>query len=151
MSHVATIEVEVKSLKALKMACINLGLEFVEGQRTYKWYGKWVNDYHGNDAAYKHGIKPEDYGKCDHAIRIPGDTKAYEIGVIRQPNGSYTIVYDFWGPGRALKSYIGEDGNRLKQEYAIAAAVLAAHAKGMVVQRVNQPNGAVRLIMTGRR
>lgn len=148
MSHVATIEVEVKSLKALKMACINLGLEFVEGQRTYKWYGKWVQDYHGDDAAYKHGIKPEDYGKCDHAIRIPGNSNAYEIGVVRKANGSYAIVYDFWGPGAVLKNYIGQDGNRLKQEYALCAATLAAQAEGFSVKRVNQQHdGTIRLVI----
>ena len=80
MSHVSSVRIEIRSLEALRLACRRLGLQLNEGQKTHKWYGRWVGDYHGADAAFHHGIKPEDYGKCEHAISIPGDDEAYEIG-----------------------------------------------------------------------
>lgn len=45
MSHVVKIDVEIKNIKALKKACENLGLQFNEGQKEYKWYGRHVGDY----------------------------------------------------------------------------------------------------------
>ena len=45
MSHVSTINVEIRDLEALKEACKVLGLEFKEGQKTYKWFGRHVGDY----------------------------------------------------------------------------------------------------------
>ena len=108
MSHVAKIDVVIKDLEALQAACEALGLEFVQGQKTFKWYGRWVNDYSAEDAAYHSGIKPEDYGKCEHAIRIPGNSSAYEIGVVRNPNGEgYSLVYDFYNGGFGMSDKVG--------------------------------------------
>ncbi len=45
MSHVATIEIQIKDLAALKQAAKDLGLEFRENQKTYRWYGYSVGDY----------------------------------------------------------------------------------------------------------
>lgn len=122
MSHVAVIKVQIKDLEALKQTCSELGLEFVEGQKTYKWYGRWVRDYHGNDAAYKNGIDPKNYGKCDHAIRIPGNSSAYEVGVVRLDDGSYTLIWDFYNGGYGLIKKIGKDGEKLTVGYAKTAA-----------------------------
>src|SRR5437016_6251552 len=106
MSHVAAIKTEITDLEALKRACDELGLTFKEGQTTYKWFGQWVNDYHGEDAAYKSGIDPKDYGKCAHAIGVPGS--GYEIGVVKLPNGNFTLIYDFFGPGRKIMETLGQ-------------------------------------------
>jgi hypothetical protein len=121
MSHVAALSMQVKSLSALKKAALACGLELVEGQTTYRWYGRWVQDYHGENAAYKLGIDPKNYGKCDHAIRIPGNAKAYEIGVVKSPNGEgYELVWDFWQGGYGLEAKIGSDGEKLRKEYVKA-------------------------------
>ena len=39
MSHVATVEVQITDLDALKAACEKLGLEFVEEKTEFRWYG----------------------------------------------------------------------------------------------------------------
>ena len=44
MSHVANVEVEIQDLVALKAACAALGVEFVQGQQTYEWFGKYLAD-----------------------------------------------------------------------------------------------------------
>lgn len=81
MSHVSTIETVIQDLDALEQACKALGtVELVRGQTTWKWFGQFVNDYHGADAAYKHGIEPKDYGKCLHAIRVKGNEKPTKSG-----------------------------------------------------------------------
>jgi hypothetical protein len=120
VSHVIAGEYNFESLNVLDRACKFLGdVELVRDQTTHKWWDTWVNDYHADDAAYKSGVKPEDYGKCLHAIRVKGHPEAYEAGVIRNPNGKgYTIIYDFYGSkGRTLQDAIGEGGELLKQAY----------------------------------
>ena len=93
MSHVATVEIEIEDLSVLEEVCNENGWNFRKNQKTYKWYGKWVNDYHGDNAAYKHGINPKDYGKCEHAINVkPG---AYEIGVVKNDKSKHVLIWDF--------------------------------------------------------
>ncbi len=68
MSHLVGVDLDVVDLDAL--------VEAVEGScnlvkvdtQFYDWYGTFMADYHGDDAAYKLGIKPEDYGKCLFAL-----------------------------------------------------------------------------------
>lgn len=133
LSHVAAITAEVKDLKALEAACKELGLQFMHGQKTHKWYGHWVGDYHGNDAAFKHGIDTKNYGKCEHAIKVPGCE--YEIGVVKTPNGNHTLVYDFWGPGRKIVNTLGKGCEKLVQYYGLHAAQAVAKSKGLITQR----------------
>ena len=40
MSHISKIELEVKDLGTLRQACIRLGLNMLEGKKTFKWYGQ---------------------------------------------------------------------------------------------------------------
>ena len=117
MSHVATIDIEIKDLAALRAACAEVGLEFREGQKDFRWYGKWVGDYNGQDAAYRAGLDPKDYGKCDHAIGVPKNEKAYEIGVVRQANGTYKLAWDFWQGGHGLEKVAGPKCSKLVQSY----------------------------------
>jgi hypothetical protein len=155
MSHVATLKVKVNDIDALKVAVDKLGLEWREGQKTYKWYGTWVNDYHGGDAAYKHGIDPKNYGKCDHAIGVPGKPGAYEVGVVKMEDGSYSLIYDFWGGGHGLMEKIshegrgGKDCGKLIQTYAREAAVKEAEAQGFFVEEEEtDEEGDINLYLT---
>ena len=70
MSHISTIELEVKDLDILSRACSRMGLKLVKGQKSFKWFG--VKD-----------------GVCDHAISIPD--AGYEIGVTKT-NGQYELI-----------------------------------------------------------
>ena len=146
MSHVATVELEIKDLACLKKACKELGLEFRENQNTFRWYGQWVNDYGAQDAAYKNGIKTEDYGKCLHAIGIPNNNKAYEVGVVKAPNGpGFTLVWDFYAGGHGLQAAIGQDGNMLKQGYAKEVAKKKARNMGFTLSEQKLEDGTIRL------
>ena len=130
MSHVSCVNMVIKDLNILQKVAAELGLAFMAGQKTFKWFGRWVKDYHDADAAYKNGIKPEDYGKCEHALAIPGNDKAYEIGVVKMEDGTYRLVWDFFGQSQTLVPLVGNKGEKLLQGYAKEVAVQALAKKG---------------------
>lgn len=116
MSHLVTINLLVEDLSVLAKACIRLGLELVRDQRTYRWYGRSVGDY-----PLPTGFTTADLGTCDHAIRIPGNGMAYEIGVVARRDGKpgYELLWDFYQGGYGLMDHVGEGAIRLQQTYAI--------------------------------
>jgi hypothetical protein len=151
MSHVSTIEcvIREKDLPDLKKAAEALGLVFNEGQKTHKWYGQWVNDYNAEDAAYKHGINPKNYGKCDHAISVPGNGHAYEVGVTKVEDGTYRLVYDFFDGGRGMSKFIGPKGEQLFQEFGKQKVFSAAAAQGFSVESVKtRADGKAEILLT---
>lgn len=147
MSHVVSIKTELKDLAAVQSACAELGLVFKQNQKYIRWYGKWMNDYDAADAAYKLGIKPEQYGTCDHAIELPGCD--YDIGLLRNPvTGGYRLYFDFYGEGKKIQKALGDNGQKLLQHYAACKATAEAKMKGWLTQRTLQPNGNIKLQLT---
>ena len=138
MSHVATIKTELRDLDALKSACAELGVQFVEGQTTYQWYGAHVGDY-----PLPPGISREQLGRCSHVIRLPG--VQYEVGVVQKANGHWTLAYDFWGPGQGLLQKFGPDCQKLVQLYGVHKTIREATRRGYQVQRRQQQDGAIKL------
>lgn len=149
MSHIATVSIQIKDLESLKKACKDIGLEFREGQKTYKWFGRWVNDYNGQDAAYKNGIKPEDYGKCEHAIGVPDNSNAYEIGVVKRSDGKgWALVWDFYAGGYGLEKIAGKDCGNLVQNYTKNVTIKKMRSLGYEVEQKVTANGEIELIAT---
>lgn len=142
MSHVTTIELEIQDLEALKDTCKMMGLEFVANQQTFRWYGTHVGDY-----PLPAGFNKSDMGKCQHAIRIPGKSGAYEIGVAKRRDGQpgYVLLWDFWMGGYGMQEKVGKDGGLLKQAYSIARAKREALKMGYKVQVKKQQNGNLKL------
>ena len=138
MSHVSKIELEVKSLEVLKKACQQMGFQFMTNQKTYQWFGRWMND-----TPLPEGVKVEDIGKCDHAIKVPGCH--YEIGVVRLKDG-YTLLWDYWHSG-GLEQHIGPKAGKLKQAYATERIRQEAKLKGYRVSEKKMRKG-VRLVLT---
>lgn len=147
MSHVTNLKLRVKDLEALETGGRECDLEFRENQRTHRWYGHFVGD-----TTPPKGMKPEDYGKCLHALVLknagPSD---YEIGVVKALDGGegYDLVCDTWRQARLLEAVGGPNLNKLRREYAAAAALKKANAtlqrKGFVAHRENLAGGAIRL------
>lgn len=121
MSHISRIELEIRDLQSLKDACKKLGFQFMDGQKRYLWYGKWVGNQPLPD-----GISEEDLGKCSHAVRVP--EAVYEIGVVKKDN-SYLLLWDSWIGGGLTKA-IGKDAGILKQAYAVESVKKEVRKKG---------------------
>lgn len=145
MSHVATIDIEVKSIADAKAACARLGLEFRENQQTYRWYGTHVGDY-----PLPAGFKAADLGRCQHAIGVKDNAVAYEIGVCARRDGKpgYTLLWDFYCGGHGLEAVVGKDCVNLRREYAAVAAIRTAQAQGFRVQEHRQQDGSIKLLCT---
>lgn len=130
MSHVTNIDIEINSLPALEAAIQEMGGVFVRNKTNYTWYGHHVGDF-----PLPAGFTKDMLGKCEHAIALKGTE--YEIGVVRNPAkpSTYTLLYDFWGPGEKLRTHFGDGLKKLKQMYGVHAATLAAKKKGYLVSR----------------
>lgn len=139
MSHVAEIAIEINDLECLKRAAKNLGMELVEAS-TYRWYGRSVGDY-----PLPKGFSKGDLGKCDYAIKIPGNSQAYEIGVVKRKDGKpgYQLIWDFWQGGFGLTKVVGETGGKIKQEYAVELAIKHQRRKGMRCSRFQDEKGNI--------
>jgi hypothetical protein len=112
MSHIQTIELEIKNLTALKLTCKRLGLVWKQDQKTFTWYGR----------------TPE---KCDHAIQVPN--AKYEIGVLKNGDRKgYTLQVDYYD--RAVTQQIGQLGGLFKQAYTLEVGKAEAIKKGYSVR-----------------
>lgn len=125
MSHIAKIELEIKEkeLDCLAAAVKELGLELVRDQKTFK--------------SYQSGLK------CEHAIRVPGNRDAYEIGVCKRTDGpGYELKWDTYGGGRYLLERVGEGAQKLRQGYAKAVALKTVTRQGFrVVGQIVKADG----------
>lgn len=141
MSHVAVIELEIKDLAALGAAAQALGMELRMGQRTYKWWGHSVGDY-----PLPVGFSEHELGHCEHALRVKGNSAAYEIGVVKRRDGKpgYTLLWDFYAGGYGLEAAVGQNASKLKQRYQVEVFKREMAKKGM---RVNERmvNGKLRV------
>jgi hypothetical protein len=148
MSHVVSIKTELFDLNAAKAACAELGLIFKEGQKTIRWFGEWVNDYAADDAAYKLGISTDQYGKCDHAIEVPGS--GYDIGLIHNPKtGGHKLYFDFYGSnGKKIQNAVGENGQKLLQYYGKHKVLIEAKKKGWLCSTTKAGNGNIEIQIT---
>lgn len=135
-------------MEALDRTCKELNLTLKPGQKTHAWFGRWVNDYAKEDAAYKLGIKPEDYGKCEHAISVPGSS--YEIGLYNNPKGEgYIPVFDFFGTGQEISRQLGgNDAPKLRQHYAANATELEMANAGYYTEREWLPDGSLNVYVS---
>lgn len=134
MSHITKIGLQIKDLDALDKACRRLGLSLIRGQRTHKWYGRFVGDSPGIAE-----IQRKDYGKCEHAIKVNGNAQAYEIGLVRRADGKgYEMVWDSWKGGFGLAEATGYDAKdtkatKLRDWYAAEVARKQMARQGFTV------------------
>ncbi len=152
MSHVTDVKLKIRDLEALKDAAKECGLEFRENQLTYAWWGTFV----GDSRAYgQHD--PKQFGKCEHALRIPGDKPVnghsgpWEIGVVKARDGDgFDLLYDtYGGAGSRLTARVGTGASTLRREYAVATATRKAQAtlarRGFQTVRENLPGNRVKI------
>ncbi len=160
MSHVATIEIEIKDLAALKQAAADLGLEFREGQKTCRRHSLVLGDIPA-------GFTKDEMSRCEHAIS-PGDEKLtyqegplagrtypvqpYEIGVSKRRDGKpgYILMWDDYCRGFGLMDKVGQNAQKLVQRYAVNVAKRAAAKQGYHCKEIAQKDGTIQLEATRR-
>lgn len=125
MSHVSNISTDGLEfdLDVIKRLCQQQGWQFLENQKRFVWYGKFMND-----SPVPQGYTPEDYGKCEHAIRIPGCS--YELGLVPSLTGTngWHILADFWTSG-GLDKRLGKQGEVFRQLYLQTSDIMWAEEK----------------------
>lgn len=127
MSHITTLTLQVTCLDSFALACQQRGVELKRDQHTFR-----------NFAGQR--------TKCDMAVVDPTNKEAYEIGLIRSPDGkSYAVQMDNWDGGKGLNAKVGENAGLLMQSYGINAARRQAQKQGMAVFEERLPDGSVRL------
>jgi hypothetical protein len=145
MSHLGLVDLVVQDVDDLAEAGQPLGFR-LQRRDTYKWYGRIVGDSQAYQAALAKGFKQSDFGRCEYVLST-NDPNAYEIGVVRNPDGNgYSLLYDSWGPGAALEKLGGQGLCKLTQEYGAIVAMRELIAQGFRATRVTQENGDIQLI-----
>lgn len=127
MSHVSTVGPSMTDPKALASAARELGAEWLEGVTTFK--------------SYQSGLT------CEHVINLPGC--AYQIGVIKAKDGTYSLNWDTFGEGQKLLKHFGEGCKKLVASYSTHKTLNWARSKGYMVQRKPLGNGRTELLITG--
>src|SRR5712664_2992106 len=118
MSHFTTIQTHIKDIEALKSACAELGLT-LEAKGEARGYGN--NRYPG-----------------DYIIRLKGP---YDIALVREPNGNYGLVTDWW-EGQ-VEQEVGPKFGRLLQVYGVHKVMREAGKRSYAVQRQKLENGTI--------
>lgn len=137
VSHISKVKVYVRDLAAFADACQSLGLQFVEGQKTFRTYN---------------GAR----GVCEHAAIVPGQPKAYEIGLIRgsvnesgefEKNAGgdcFELNFDEWSGGYGMVAKAGAGCGLLLQEYACKTVEATAKKNGYELKRTKSADGSWR-------
>ena len=148
MSHVVDGQCNVETLEEAREGIREFpNCELVEGQRTFKWFDRWVNDYHDPElAAAVRGFDPKEFGKCEHAIRLTDDSHAYEIGLVKRPDGQpgYSLLYDSYSErGRALEKRFGKGLSILKERLLQNTGIKELKKQGFKFTTSRRADGAL--------
>lgn len=134
MSHVVTRAVPLDDLEAVRRACAGLGWTLHEGQKTYRWYGRFVGDSPVPEflftpaelaamATMPAGARNEfvtiRLGSCEHAISVPG--ASYQLALMRGRDGGLVAVWDWYSSG-GLGRVLGTPAEPLKNPFYQAYA-----------------------------
>jgi hypothetical protein len=125
MSHITAVKTQIKDLDALRAAVERLGCTLTEGGEIIGYF--------------------RNMGKADYLIRIPGTR--YNVGVVRQPDGTYALHADFWDG--SVEGAFGPQFGRLLQEYAVEVVERRARAQRKFVQTTRLPDGRIKIRIRG--
>lgn len=132
MSHITTVQCEIKDLAAAEEAAKALGCSVEHGTKPRYW----GTTYGGGSEAKA----------CDLVVKLPGK---YDLGIIAKEDGTYSFMCDnellagSFGRNDAGRTLMGENAGRFRQEYAAAVAMKAARKKGIPAFRKVREDGNV--------
>lgn len=129
MSHFTKCDLKMTNLEALKKALADLELNVVEAAQGQSVV---VRGYRGQT--------------LEAALKV--DMGTYDIGVVKNDDGTLDLVADWWGVETTKGVSEEELKTRLKQRYAYHNVLMACEAKGYSVEEeVNQEDGSIQLVV----
>ena len=129
MSHFTKCDLKMTNFEALKKALVDMELNVVEAEAGQSVV---VRGYRGQT--------------LEAALKI--DMGTYDIGVVKNDDGTIDLVADWWGVETTKGVSEEELKTRLKQRYAYHNVLMACEAKGYSVEEeVNQEDGSIQLVM----
>jgi hypothetical protein len=128
MSHFTKCDLKITNLVALKRALADMELNFKEAQNEQQvvvrgWKGATLD------------------------AEVSVDMGKYDIGVVKQQDGTYELVADWWGievTGHGTKEEFEE---KLNQRYAYQRVVMACEEQGYTMEEKNEETGEIQLVM----
>ncbi len=129
MSHFTKCDLKITNLVALKRALADLGYTFAEAKNEV---GVEVRGYKGQ--------------KLNAELSI--DMGKYDIGVVKQADGTYEIVADWWGVETTRGVTEQEFVEEVNQKYAYQRVVIACEEQGYTLEETkNEEDGKIQLTM----
>jgi hypothetical protein len=124
MSHFTEIKTQIKDIDALRSACQELDLPLLHDAEARGYY--------------------ENKTKGEFVIQLKGP---YDIAVNKQPDGTFGLTADLW-QGHVEKE-VGQGYGKLLQFYGVHKTIREARKKGHLVNRSQQRDGSIRLVIGG--
>jgi hypothetical protein len=129
VSHFTKCDLKMTNYEALKKALADMELNVVEAEQGQSVV---VRGYRGQT--------------LDASLKI--DMGTYDIGVVKNDDGTLDLVADWWGVETTKGVSEEELKTRLKQRYAYHNVLMACEAKGYAVEEeVNQEDGSIQLVV----
>lgn len=124
MSHFTEVKTQIKDLALLDKAAQAHGLEKVKR--------KIINGFAGGKT------------EADVVWRV---SNRYDVGAVKQQDGTYNLVADWWGTNHTNPNL----SQKLMQEYSIQVVLRRAKLMGHSVTKESQKDGSVKLVLQTRR
>jgi hypothetical protein len=129
MSHFTKCDLKMTNIEALKKALADMELNVVEAAEGQSVV---VRGYRGQT--------------LEASLKV--DMGTYDIGVVKNDDGTIDLVADWWGVETTKGVSEEELKTRLKQRYAYHNVLMACEAKGYSVEEeVNQEDGSIQLVV----
>lgn len=129
MSHFTKCDLKMTNVEALKKALADMELNVVEAAEGQSVV---VRGYRGQT--------------LEASLKV--DMGTYDIGVVKNDDGTLDLVADWWGVETTKGLSEEELKTRLKQRYAYHNVLMACEAKGYAVEEeVNQEDGSIQLVV----
>jgi hypothetical protein len=127
MSHFTKCDLKITNLEALKRALA-------------------ARDYKFTEASNEQGVEVRGYKGQKLNAELSIDMGKYDIGVVKQQDGTYEIVADWWGVettrGTTEKEFVEE----VNQQYAYQRVVMACEEQGYTMEETkNSEDGKISL------
>jgi hypothetical protein len=118
MSHVTTVQTEIKDKTALMMACKQLGCQFKTGKHKVTMYSGSV--------------------ECEFSFNLPG--WRYPVALLNDGTLKFDNFNGNWGNSKEL--------DKMKQAYGVEVATKKARSMGYIVQKKIKQDGTVQLALS---